>query len=311
MTARRLQLLAWGVLWGVAMVAIYLLMVRTSIGQRLDFSSFEGRKWTPLPTRRRIATGVRWGTPVVLLATTAWSSVAAWRERRWALGILVLAGAPTAIFCARFLKAGLPREQLLPASWVGESNGFPSGHTASVLTVSLLAVVVAPVALRVRVTVLAATLAVGHTVAMSSTGWHRPSDLFGGVALAVVLVAPIAWASSGSPRRSVVGSPATDPSARLPTGVLARPDWISVVALVLGCAAASWMAALRLMGAPNLGSYRLHAVLYLASSGAAAAAVLGQSALMQRARVPASGSGPAGRGSVGGAEREDRVQHGA
>ncbi|HET7328439.1 MAG TPA: phosphatase PAP2 family protein [Nocardioidaceae bacterium] len=77
----------------------------------------------------------------------------------------------------------------------GTLNSLPSGHTTLVFSLVLAALLVAPVVLRVPVTVLGAAVGTLTGAATVVAGWHRPSDVvtatlvtlaWGGAAIAVL-----------------------------------------------------------------------------------------------------------------------------
>ena len=187
MSARRWSL-AYAAGGLVALVLLFLAMVGTRWGQRLDVLAFEGRKAADLGVRRA-ATDVMGAATLVLAALLG--ALAAWRAARRSgvrAALLTLAALVGAAVIARVLKVVLPRDSLYELQWIGPDNTFPSGHAALGAVLALYAVMVVPAASRRRVAVAAGCLLGAHGVVLLASGWHRPSDVAAGFALAMLLV---------------------------------------------------------------------------------------------------------------------------
>lgn len=180
----KLQLL-WALLGASVAVAVFVLMVRFHLGQRVDFSAFEGRKWMSLEMRRSARAVVSVGTPMLVVAVAARSTVVALTRRGLGAAAAALASVPVALVLARMLKNLLPRDDQLVGSWVTGDNTFPSGHLAVLATAVLVAVSVSTPRRRPRVAALAAGLVAAQAVGVAASGWHRPSDLVGALGIAV------------------------------------------------------------------------------------------------------------------------------
>lgn len=246
------MLLLWALVGLVSMVVLYLATARLLIGQRIDFSAFEGRKWTGLWTRRRVTGLLSLVTPAAVVFVTGWSVWYATRFRGWTAALAVGVAPPLTILMARVLKIGLPREELLAGSWVDGANGFPSGHTAT-LTVAMLGLIsVSSPRLRSLSTVLALVVAAGHMLAMSGTGWHRPSDLAGGLMLAIAVGGSTGWFVTARWKSDRVRS-AED--------WFDRPDH-GLIAVGSACGVACvWLLIARILGSASYGSFKLYAAL--------------------------------------------------
>lgn len=244
-------LLLWALLGASVAAVAFLVLVRIHFGQRVDFSVFEGRKWTSLDLRRFTAAVVRVETPSVVLVTTAASAVVAQRKRGAVAAVGVVTGVAAAMFLARVLKAGLPRDDQLDGTWVAIQNTYPSGHMAVLATAVLIAVAVSPPNRRPLVAALAVGSVCAQVIGLAASGWHRPSDLIGALGVAVAVGAVV----SAVITRGWRGHP-------LPS---ARPWWVRRPAVLAGAGVvllvcSMWFAMGRLLGRPSHGSFVLHAV---------------------------------------------------
>jgi hypothetical protein len=266
----RWALVLWGVLGGAVLVGTYLVMVRHGVGQRLDFSAFEGRKWTLLWARRRSTVAVRLLTPVTVVVVVSACTVVALRSRGVAAAVATALSVPAAALLAMTFKASLPRDDLLSGSWVTSANTYPSGHTAAIVTTALVAVSVSPPRWRPMTAGVAVLGVAAHTVGMSGTGWHRPSDLIGGIGLGVLIAG---WSALAVTWRGV--GPTVGASV-LPAGRAWYRD-PRTAAMAVGLAAGvglMWSVALRLLGAPSYGRFAAHLAALVGTVAAVSAAVV-------------------------------------
>jgi membrane-associated phospholipid phosphatase len=185
---RRLALVASAVFVGV-----YLLGVRTAVGQALADAAYLGRlaesKGLRVFDKRFLeAIDIR----VFLLGAAVLLMVAAVR-RLWRAGFLVTAAYLAAIFSAEVLKAVLTRPVLAPEmeALMGDKQGlntYPSGHSTFVTALSLGMIFLVPVAARAWVAMGGIGAVVLVTGAVVTAGWHRPSDALSGIALAAIWI---------------------------------------------------------------------------------------------------------------------------
>lgn len=174
---------------GVVLLATaYVLSVRTFPGQRLDDLAFEGRKATYLTARRASTFLVDHLTvPAVVCGALAILAVSA-RRRNWLAGGVAVLSIVGTIGAARLLKAVLPRPEISDLANATLDNTFPSGHSAAILATLLAGLSIGSDRFRRLAMPLAVVTVVGYSTAMIGSGWHRPSDVGGGLFLAVAVV---------------------------------------------------------------------------------------------------------------------------
>lgn len=245
--------------------ATFSVMVLLRHGQRLDFSAYEGRKWTSLTQRRSASWVMRTATPVVVVATLMATAIVAGARRGVVAAASTLLSVPVALVAAWTLKAVLPRPDLLPGSWVSVENTFPSGHVAGMATAMLMAVSVSPPAWRPRVAAVAVGALAIQVIGVSASGGHRTSDLVGALGLAVAVAAVCSVA--------VVSSWRGDPE---PTSQKWYSDPTGVVVCLLGTSYAGlvWLGVGRVFGRASYGRFPLYATAVLLAALLAGAAVV-------------------------------------
>lgn len=160
-------------------IIVYVIAIRTHLGQRLDAVAFDRRSAVTATTTRRtdrllgtvsVASLLGFGGVLVLIALA---------RRRVALAIAAGVAMSGSVLTTEALKVGiLGRPNLGAFGGVGY-NTYPSGHATVGMTLSLGAVMVAPQALRRIAVVIAVFTATAFGTAVLSSGWHRPSDTIG------------------------------------------------------------------------------------------------------------------------------------
>ena len=168
---------------------VHLIAVRTLPGQRIDDVAMQGRKATDLGARRAATAAMRVGTPALVVVFVPAAVAVAWRRGRALAGVVVAGAVVLTVAVARWSKDALPRVDLLGDAWVAPDNTFPSGHSAAAMAVALASVALSPRVRRRPVAAVAAVAVAVHSTAMLGSGWHRPSDVLGGFALAVTAMA--------------------------------------------------------------------------------------------------------------------------
>jgi membrane-associated phospholipid phosphatase len=174
-------------------VAVYLVAVRTSWGQRLDNAALRGRNRVLSKHDIRLAQALhtRIDIAAVVLLGSAILVVALLRGRqRLAVGIAVMITG--AFITTEVLKRLLTRPVLITNDPWKHAATFPSGHTTLAMAIGIAAVFVAPLRVRGIVAILAALFAAGIGGSMVVTASHRPSDVIGGVLVATAWSAAVA-----------------------------------------------------------------------------------------------------------------------
>jgi membrane-associated phospholipid phosphatase len=177
-------LLVAAAIGAIAFVAIYVLMVRTAAGQRLDDTAVAGRVFGSARVRR--GSGRLLGTISVtsLVVAGLLLMTIALIRRRWRLaigaGVLVFGSAILAEVLKHVL---LQRPHLVaePAQWL--DNTFPSGHTAIAASLGLALVLITPRHRRVLAAIAGFLYTLLLGIGVLAAGWHRPSDPMGSICL--------------------------------------------------------------------------------------------------------------------------------
>jgi membrane-associated phospholipid phosphatase len=205
-TARRLRVVS--VVAVSVLVAAYLLLVLTPIGQSWDDAALVGRLRERAADRAEVGRFLRSIDTVTLLLMVVVVVAVGLVRRRARLALLAGGAFVAAVVSAELLKAVLPRpaygtELAILAS--KDYDTYPSGH-ATIATGFVLAVVlVAGNRWRPWVGLLGMVWAGSIATGVVAAGWHRPSDAIGGVALATAwLSLAAAWLSR---ERGVVAEP--------------------------------------------------------------------------------------------------------
>jgi membrane-associated phospholipid phosphatase len=174
-------------------VVVYLVAVRTALGQRFDnaalLGAFAQRPSTRLGDESTLRHITADSFALVLLVLVAIGVL----RRRPRLGIGVAVAAAVAVLATRVLRTlVLHRPLLVHSDSLSPANTFPSGHTATALSCALALVVVSPPAWRGVAAVLAGSYAWLTAAAVQTAGWHRPSDAIGAALLAFAALAVVA-----------------------------------------------------------------------------------------------------------------------
>jgi membrane-associated phospholipid phosphatase len=235
----------------VAVVAIvYLLAIRTHIGQRLDDVAFARRSVvTPGTTRR---TDRLLGTISVASLTVMGGALVllAFARRRVSLGIGAGVAMLGAVVTTEVLKHWVLTRPVFPDTTGVAYNTFPSGHATIGMVLSLGVVMVAPVHFRRLALIVGAFTATAFGTAVLASGWHRPSDTIGAYFVA------LAWFSAVSAvlglfeqRSSARHHPRPEPAPSVPLLVTAAIGVFGLLMFVL------WR---------SIGASGLHTVVYAA-----------------------------------------------
>lgn len=172
--ARALVLVVAGVL-GVAV--LYLVAVRTGIGQRLDDAVVSGRAEQRSWFRWSVVARLTRRSGLVLLAGAALAFGWALSRRRFAQ-----AAAAAMVIGGSFATSEMLKKAVLDRPSLDTTypfNSYPSGHATVAVAVAVGLILVAPQLWRGTVALVVgapATMVANGTLAI---GWHRPSDAIG------------------------------------------------------------------------------------------------------------------------------------
>ena len=192
--ARRLALAS--VLAIVCAALSYLLMVRTSLGQRFDEAAFDGAREqvpglaaTAGSQLRRITAD---SFAIVLVALVA---IGVFRRRVF-LGLGAAFAAGIAVVGTDLLKNHILTRPVLTTAG-SAVNTFPSGHTAAAVACAMALMLVTPPRWRGVAAVVAGAYGWVTAAQVQTAGWHRPSDAIGAAFLSFASVtgvgAVLAW----------------------------------------------------------------------------------------------------------------------
>jgi membrane-associated phospholipid phosphatase len=189
---RARQLLALALICVVLCALVYLVMVRTTAGQRADNDALEGRS-----DRARVqeATGNLLQTvsiaSIVIIGSACVAVALVRRNPLVAAGVVILIGG--ANVTTQFLKEKLPSDDLI-SNPILPGNSYPSGHTTVAISLAIAMVLVAPPVSRGIVAAFGTAYAALIGAGTVTSGWHYPSDPVGAYLVTVGWGAAIAAA---------------------------------------------------------------------------------------------------------------------
>ena len=189
--SRRLAIAAAAAL--IAATLCYLLLVRTSLGQRFDNAAYMGSQASP--SSPRVADGNqlhRITADSFALVLLLLVGIGAFRHRiRLGVGSALAAG--VAVIGTDVLKRWvLDRPPLTATDAYVPGNTFPSGHTAAAVACAMALVLVCAPRWRGLAAVVAGAYGWITAAQVQTAGWHKPSDAIGGALLAFASVAAVA-----------------------------------------------------------------------------------------------------------------------
>ena len=268
---------AMAVMSGVLLVAVYLIAVRTQVGQRFENAVWLGAGQTAIQRPAQAVGALNLIGTWSVIAAVAVVFVIGLMRRQVTLAIAGVALIGLSIGSTEVLKSALPRPNLVPGWQNSFGNSFPSGHTTVAMAVMFALVLVVPYRLRGLTAFCAAALATEIGALTIVARWHRPSDTLGAdlVVLGCASVIVFVLAAIGRVRP-------IDPDTRPPT----TRNLLTLAPIALGTAAALCGAVLyaaltyyhRVHFAPGyeISHYALYAgcLIALAGSGLATLALL-------------------------------------
>jgi membrane-associated phospholipid phosphatase len=185
-----LRLLVASALGIVGAFLCYFLMLRTSVGQRLDYSAFTGS----VP----INPAVLWGkemrslTPYVFAVVIVVVVVIGFVRHRPLLGLGGALGAVIAVLATEVLKNHVLSRPFLTRQVARAPHTFPSDHTSAAMACTMALVLVVPARWRSTVAIPAGVYGVLTAVQQLTTSSHYPSDIIGATLLAFAAAAGVA-----------------------------------------------------------------------------------------------------------------------
>jgi len=227
-----------------AVFLIYVLVVRTYWGQRLDEHAFVGHDF--FRSREAQANSFLQVVSVgsLILATTLVAAVAVIR-RRPRLALLAAASIAGSILCTEILKhLVLERPPLVVAGIL--DNSYPSGHTTVGMSVAVAAMLVVPRRLLLPTAFGAGLFGSAFGVAVVAAGWHRPSDAVGAFCVVIAVAALCAAIGHAFPDRAEIAARRIRRLRRVRFGTTE----LGLLALALGGLGLFALAALSYRGIP-------------------------------------------------------------
>ena len=222
------------VFWAAVGIASYVLGVRNVVGQRAEESVLDAADFTftPPPPLNLVS------IPTVAIALVV-VGVIAWASHGFRRALVVTVIPALSILAAQLLKLRLlTRPELFE---LDAANTFPSGHMTVFAAITAALIWAVPSRVRAFVALGGAALIAAVGWQLLAYGWHRPSDVYGGIALAVVAFAAASLIRPPTSRgETVLGGSAS-------VG-LAIAGWVTVGAAVVlvGVAVATENSALML-----------------------------------------------------------------
>ena len=172
---------------GATLLGVYLMFVVTPIGRTVDLAAFSGR----LDAGHQLHL-LNAGVLNAITVTSAGAGlvsvvvVGVWRHHV-ALAIRSAGAVMAAALSAQLMKLTLPHAGLQDQLWSWAGGGsFPSGHTTIAASMSLALLAVSSESWRCRLAGPLMAWTVLTATATITMGWHRPSDVLGALALAVL-----------------------------------------------------------------------------------------------------------------------------
>ena len=179
----------------LALAVLWLVFIETDLGRFLDDLVTASNDVTdPDAIGRRYSSLQLISSASLAVGCVALLAVGVLR-RRPVLGVTAALVAGMSAVTTEVVKHGLIRRPVdLPGMAVPTDNTFPSGHATVSTALALAALVVAPRRGRLPVAVAGALWVAFQGTGVVLTGWHRPSDVLAGYAVAVGWAAVAVWA---------------------------------------------------------------------------------------------------------------------
>ncbi|MBS1870543.1 MAG: phosphatase PAP2 family protein [Actinobacteria bacterium] len=237
-----------------ALVAGYMVFVRTHPGQKLDEAALDGRlaSFHARHAASVLLTTISVGSLTLAVVLLVGQALLRRRVAQAAITVAVVLGA---LVVTELLKHYVFARPELVSSSI-DHNSFPSGHTTTAFAVGIAAVLAAPPRWRRAAAAGALLYGAAIGVATVAAGWHRPSDVAGamlvvtGWAALVALVAVLVDRDAFAGGRAEEGG--TAPSSWARNTDLERYVLLAVAALGVG-----WVLTVAIVGGGRVGAIEL------------------------------------------------------
>ena len=230
----------------LAVVAVYLLVVRTRWGQELDERTLLG---SDIISNLRSAQADRFLRIVsggTLALATALVAAVAFVRGRPRLALIAAVSVGVAVLCSEVLKlVVLERPPLTETFLNSGDNSYPSGHTTVGMSVCIAALLVVPARLRILTSLGAGAIGAAFGVAVVAAGWHRPSDAVGAYLVSLSVGAAAAIVIRRFPDRAP-----TTRRERVPGPISIGTTELALLGLAAALAGVFGLAALSARGIP-------------------------------------------------------------
>lgn len=162
------------------LAAVYLLAVWTRTGQHFEDAVLDAAEREAGGSDAAGVSGVldTISVPFVLGALVVVLAIGLLR-RRPLLGWLAAGVVAASVLTTEVLRRSVPRPVLIDSGWRREDHSFPSGHTATAMSVCCALALVTPHRFRAAVMFFGWLGASSVEVATVTASWHRPSDTIG------------------------------------------------------------------------------------------------------------------------------------
>jgi membrane-associated phospholipid phosphatase len=184
------RLLLSSVLAIAGAILCYYLLLRTSLGQRFDYSAHIGS----YPVNPNVLAGkaMRSVTGYLVAVVIVVLVVIGFVRRRPLLGVAGAVAVGVAVVAADVLKDDVLTRPFLTREVPRAANSFPSGHAAATMVCAIALVLVVPARWRSLVAIFAGAYGCLSGVQQQTTSSHYPSDVIGATLLAFGAVAGVA-----------------------------------------------------------------------------------------------------------------------
>ena len=226
-------LIALAVLSLVAFWVVYVVFVQTYHGQRIDDGALAGRAIASSGTAaaRHLLNTISVGSLVLAIALLVAQALVRGRPDLSLVAAAVIVGS---VLSAEVLKHYILDRPTLALGPIPRPS-YPSGHTTIAFSVGVAATLCMPERLRRRTAFIAVLYGSGIGVATLAAGWHRPSDVAGGLLLVGSFAAAIAAAARIDERGAETAGAARRDAGRYLIGGLAilLGGWVLAITIVI------------------------------------------------------------------------------